>query len=399
MAVAYFSGPGNVAPPGSATPYKVDAADANGKTTSSYVSDVLGRMGGLNGIASKADYYKANYADIVDQTRQQALKENPNDPQFADLAVARTEQQMAAAIRQQDMSYAADRDTVLRAVNGDLQKNIHPASVGELVQMGPQISQAWDRITQNQPEVAHDIATRLMTENARTTGDSRTYGPAFYDIFNRIHAQDGDPNKITDPSQVFNQVGAGLTMAGLGKVREELAAKGTPDGEAESAMRAQFFKTAHGQISGTDDGLGIKDPQGESMYLRFLAQAYPQIQAMKAQGKTPAQIYSPDSPDYIGKSIGAFKRTLAQRTQDMIGANDNGVAPGAAAQPAEQPSIFSRLFGVDDQPDLSTPEAVRSAYFAGKIDRAAASKALLGMKKPPPPVPGTTSALPAAATE
>jgi hypothetical protein len=45
-AVAYFSGEGNVAPPGSPTPWKYDAKDGNGKSVSSYVSDVLGRMQG-----------------------------------------------------------------------------------------------------------------------------------------------------------------------------------------------------------------------------------------------------------------------------------------------------------------------------------------------------------------
>jgi hypothetical protein len=45
-AVAYFSGEGNVAPPGSPTPWKEDRRDGNGKSVSSYVSDVLGRMDG-----------------------------------------------------------------------------------------------------------------------------------------------------------------------------------------------------------------------------------------------------------------------------------------------------------------------------------------------------------------
>ena len=45
-AVAYFSGEGNVAPPGSPTPWKVDRTDGNGKSVSSYVSDVMGRVQG-----------------------------------------------------------------------------------------------------------------------------------------------------------------------------------------------------------------------------------------------------------------------------------------------------------------------------------------------------------------
>ncbi len=45
VATAYFSGPGNVAPPGSPTPWLHDTHDGNGKFVSSYVSDVLGRLG------------------------------------------------------------------------------------------------------------------------------------------------------------------------------------------------------------------------------------------------------------------------------------------------------------------------------------------------------------------
>lgn len=48
VAVGYFSGPGNVAPPGSPTPWKRDIPDPNGKYTSSYVSDILGRLNGDN---------------------------------------------------------------------------------------------------------------------------------------------------------------------------------------------------------------------------------------------------------------------------------------------------------------------------------------------------------------
>jgi hypothetical protein len=44
-AVAYFSGPGNVSPPGSPYPFLHDFADPSGKTTSSYVQDVTHRMG------------------------------------------------------------------------------------------------------------------------------------------------------------------------------------------------------------------------------------------------------------------------------------------------------------------------------------------------------------------
>lgn len=45
-AVAYFSGPGNVAPPGSPTPWLRDSKDGNGKSVSSYVGDIQQRLAG-----------------------------------------------------------------------------------------------------------------------------------------------------------------------------------------------------------------------------------------------------------------------------------------------------------------------------------------------------------------
>lgn len=47
VAVGYFSGKGNIAPEGSPTPWKRDLSDPTGKKTSSYVNDVMRRLGGM----------------------------------------------------------------------------------------------------------------------------------------------------------------------------------------------------------------------------------------------------------------------------------------------------------------------------------------------------------------
>jgi soluble lytic murein transglycosylase-like protein len=45
VAVGYFSGPGNIAPPNSPTPWIRNAADPTGKTVEGYVSDIMKRLG------------------------------------------------------------------------------------------------------------------------------------------------------------------------------------------------------------------------------------------------------------------------------------------------------------------------------------------------------------------
>lgn len=83
VAVAYFSGPGNVAPPGMSRPYVYDSHDGNGKYVSSYVSDVLGRVqrqGG--GVSSPAAPFDSNVTGLPAQSKETGSQLTP-DPRFA----------------------------------------------------------------------------------------------------------------------------------------------------------------------------------------------------------------------------------------------------------------------------------------------------------------------------
>ncbi len=76
-AVAYFSGPGNVAPPGSPTPWKRDASDGR-VSTSQYVQQVLGRMGGApQGQGAPSQQIAMGGGDWR-QFAQRIIQANPN---------------------------------------------------------------------------------------------------------------------------------------------------------------------------------------------------------------------------------------------------------------------------------------------------------------------------------
>lgn len=69
VAVAYFSGDANVAPPGSSTPYKQDLKDANGTSTSAYVNGVMSRY---KGAQSAAGGPKSGGTTVQPGTQEQA---------------------------------------------------------------------------------------------------------------------------------------------------------------------------------------------------------------------------------------------------------------------------------------------------------------------------------------
>ncbi|MEJ0095769.1 MAG: lytic transglycosylase domain-containing protein [Methylocella sp.] len=90
VAVAYFSGPANVAPVGSPTPYIRNSADPTGKTTSSYVADVTGRLAGgapasVNGVPFTPQELAANPFLGSEALRQVASDQKMRSNLYANL--------------------------------------------------------------------------------------------------------------------------------------------------------------------------------------------------------------------------------------------------------------------------------------------------------------------------
>jgi hypothetical protein len=236
---------------------------------------------------------------------------------------------------------------------------------------------------------------RQQVQEASGGRADRTYGPGFWDAYRQVHAPDGDPGKITDVSQLYGMVGPGkpLTIQGIDKLRTEIDGKKTPEGEAESSMKKQFFEhVARPQITFTDQDLKLRDPKGDENFLRFMAQATALYDKGKAAGLTPAQLLDPQSKDYVGKIIENFKSPPAERFVDRV--EDN------------QPGFFSRLgsalaggFSGASQPAFdaksvnSLPE-LQAAYRDKKISAAEARTLAIarGWAKVPaaaPQVPNT----------
>lgn len=207
--------------------------------------------------------------------------------------------------------------------------------------------------------------------------DVKTYGPGFWALFQRIHSAEGDPNRITDPSELWKHGGPNgdLTVSGIDKLTSELQGRRTPEGEAASEMKKQFLLNARKQISGTNELLHLKDPKGDELYLKFLAHALPAYDAGIKAGKTPAQMLDPDSKDYLGASIKSFGRPMSEWSKDVI---FEGIPAGLpdGKQTAATPKI-----------DLTTRDGIVSAYQSGRITYEQAQQALVarGFARPDAP--------------
>ena len=191
--------------------------------------------------------------------------------------------------------------------------------------------------------------------------DDKTYGPGFVSAFRAVHAPEGSEGRITDVNQLYPRLGPNgdLTMAGVEKLRGEIDLRKSPEGAAEGQMKTEFLRVAKGQITGSDEGLHIKDPKGDQLYLKFMAQALPAYDAGRKQGKSPAQLLDPDSPDYVGKIIKNFARPTDQWYNDTI----NDASPNAAGKPATAVKPAFDMSTIKALPDLV------AAYRAGNVTK------------------------------
>ncbi|RAU21075.1 hypothetical protein CU669_15065 [Paramagnetospirillum kuznetsovii] len=167
------------------------------------------------------------------------------------------------------------------------------------------------------------------------------YGDGFQSLVLRAASKGGD--RLTDPQEVWKAYSEGhLTYPGAKELLSAIGTAGKPDAAAESDMKARAIDQAKTDLSfEADNGFyKIRDPNGMKAFnTQFIPSFYKAYQEGRDAGKSPHQLLSPDSPDYIvGKLVSAYKRTPQQMMQDQMSANAEVPHPqsGVAAKKIDQ---------------------------------------------------------------
>lgn len=311
IAVGYFSGPGNIAPQGSPTPYVRDVADGNGKTVSSYVADVTGR---LQKYPTTADALTASHADLLDQARQQAEQLFPNYPDEQDRFITTVDRRLNQAEDQQRRQQEVSAHIVQSAMAGPNP----PISEEQLMALSPQIADAWKTLQFTNPYVRAGIENRF---NANSKGKALTFGTNFKDYFDRAMAPSSDPTRISNPTDLNNYVGPGdaspLTNTGSDQLVQLMAARNTPQGEAFAASSRAFVDQVHQELTFSNPTIGNVDPQGEQLFSKAMAYIAPKLLEANKNG-TLNQILDPKNPDYLGNYATSLARTPSQMLADRL---------------------------------------------------------------------------------
>lgn len=348
IAVAYFSGPGNVSDAGSPTPWKQDLSDSSGKSVSSYVSDIAQRLGASKqGYQSQADFLRTHYSDYVNKAEDTAQSQFGDDPAMIQQARAQTEQRLNDVIRTQELSTRANQNTVMSYVMGEKTNGNLVTSVDQLEHGPPEIAKAWHDIELNNPMTANYLQNKIATANSR--GAQATYGTDFYK-----HLLDVTSGRVSNPGDLFGYVGpdhnAPLTNTGLSTLSKMTQDQSTPDGHAFRQAEAGFLSNIQKEYTGAGLIPGVTSTSTNTEFNKALQEIVPKIEAGRAKGLTAQQMFSPqingkDNPDYVSSAVKPPSITsLSAPTLKMLNPQTaGGAAPSST--PNFNPNSYS---SVDD---------------------------------------------------
>ncbi len=190
-------------------------------------------------------------------------------------------------------------------------------------------------------------------------GFTKEYGSNFYQVYDRLSLPNGDPNKISDPSQVLPLINGSLTPAGVSKIVQEMDVLKKRD-----PTLVERKKELMQEIMPTHDPLGgPEDAAARQRRYRMSWDIDQQIAQYQDQKKNPNDLFDPSNPAFIGKPY-----------EDQI----------AAQQLAQK---------LQGDKGLATQAGVVAAYQAGKITRDQAAERFKALGVPftvTPPIPAVS---------
>lgn len=365
VAVAYFSGEGNVAPPGSPTPWITDAKDGNGKSVSGYVGDIQGRLGvsppadkdatpASGGTTAAVQNFAQMEANATSKILQMHL---PAAQEAHALQRVRTTFQSARVADEQTKAASKARND--EAADNWVKVLHAPIAPGR--------------------DVVHEIMSdpNLTWETRRALGDAAEkhagndaqqatadYGPGFWDAYKSVNLPNGDPNRISDPTTLLNRAGpkGDLTLAGVEKLMKTMKENTTTvDSSSINTTKTGLMKYAEGLLSYDNEtqafgGSPLKDPKGRQA---FNAEFIPRFESAYAQwikdGKDPYQFLTRENVQKMAYGI----RSPNQVAVDKLIATGGTGQPEAPNAPIPPPPEGVKKAGWDSL--MQTPPLLKNS--------------------------------------
>lgn len=254
---------------------------------------------------------RANLANWIPAAEKYAESVRPGDVVFRDLVVTQVKGYVQTIVGAQEArEKQAHAELMKAAMPGE--DGAGPVSISELLTT-PEAKSAWAQTT---PAAQRGIIALLDHNAKQANGERMREDPKVMDdLFGRVMLPDSDPRKIRSRTQLTPYFAHGVTRSGFDWLGKQIDQNMTEDGQRLNTTRDNFLSGMKGQF--TRSTIMQNDPKGDQDFYNFRTFVMQEEGAARAAGKSPYELYSPTSPDYLGKRIPAFQRTLEQRLRDM----------------------------------------------------------------------------------
>ena len=402
VAVAYFSGPGNVAPAGSPTPWVTDAKDATGKSTSSYVSDVLGRLGPtqprIPGAFQKPDgnwYQHDPYGsgqDIRVQTAGPALPPQlattpdsvAHDPGFFD----RIAQQWGGAEVRAQQLYPTDPKLQMNFV-----QKVHQQLSEQVTFHGQAEAEQAKAVKDAQTAAFNTYMPQILVNPSgvdigKVAADNRLSGEDKWRIHQMIQSSIHDDAKVSDVSHqvAINLVSdirsgritdmgpiydayarkspdgspTGLTNADFNFVQNQFKEMQTADGQRLDQQMVRFLAAVKPSIDKSNPLMGSLDMSGGTMFFRLQQDIAARVAAMRAAHQDPNDLFNPKKPDYVGSPefLSQYQTSIPESVANFA-ARMKAQQPVPKQEPPANVIVVPTVPSPDGGLPIQVPPAVR----------------------------------------
>jgi soluble lytic murein transglycosylase len=319
--------------------YYGGATNAQGPNTDQYVANMSALRGRLYGGQAPApistDQLEASESNVISAARAAAEQRRPGDAAYSDRVVGESLRQYS-----EQLSASRGRDygnvsTVLDAVTkGGL---MAPSALPPALQQTYALLPPRDRLS----------VDSVFRDNVRkASGEYTSSDPkVFNDVQARINLPEGDPNRITDPSQVTPLIAHGLNFSDSQKLITEMRELNSPENNAFMKTVNGIKQTAQRMLSANLNVVTHPELGQEAAY-RFGYALDAQVAAYRKAGKDPHSLFDPTAPDYVLKPerVMSFLPPKVSRAPTRDSAvQPQGVAPRL---PGETPESYLTRTGV-----------------------------------------------------
>lgn len=156
----------------------------------------------------------------------------------------------------------------------------------------------------------------LHTRSKEGEKEVKTDPAVFRRLFNRIHADPGDPARLKDEIAIQDAFGKKqqLSYADMTHLRKEFQDARTPDGARLSDTKRLFLDRIQTQITKSNMLMGKIDTDGDKQMLLYTLEVNRRVEEARKNGEDPHELFNPKSPKFVGsaENLAPYQKSMKE---------------------------------------------------------------------------------------